>query len=101
MSVCIALLIVSIIALALILWYTQLEDEDLSKVLENKLKKRVEQLQENSFWTSVISSLEREGIDYVTEYENIVKAVTVESVADFAKQVLNGNLKEIVQLPVK
>ena len=75
--------------------------EDLSKVLENKLKKRVEQLQENSFWTSVISSLEREGIDYVTEYENIIKGVTVESVADFAKQVLNGNLKEIVQLPVK
>lgn len=33
MSVCIALLIVSIIALALILWYTQIEDEDLSKVL--------------------------------------------------------------------
>ncbi len=75
--------------------------ENLSKVIENKLKKRVEQLQENSFWTSVISSLEREGIDYVTEYENIVKAVTVESVADFAKQILNGNLKEVVQLPAK
>ena len=75
--------------------------ENLNKVLENKLKKRVEQLQENSFWTSVISSLEREGIDYVTEYENIIKGVTVESVADFAKQILNGDLKEIVQLPVK
>ena len=75
--------------------------ENLSKVVENKLKKRVEQLQENSFWASVISSLERDGIDYVTEYENIVKNITVESVADFAKQVLNGDLKEIVQLPVK
>ena len=75
--------------------------ENLSKVIENKLKKRVEQLQENSFWTSVISSLEREGIDYVTEYENIVKAVTVESVADFAKQIVNGELKEVVQLPAE
>ena len=75
--------------------------ENLSKVVENKLKKRVEQLQENNFWTSVISSLERDGIDYVTEYENIVKNITVESVAEFAKQVANGNLKEIVQLPVK
>ena len=75
--------------------------ENLSKVVENKLKKRVEQLQENNFWTSVISSLERDGIDYVTEYENIVKNITVESVADFAKQIANGNLKEIVQLPVK
>ena len=75
--------------------------EDLSKVLENKLKKRVEQLQENSFWTSVIESENRDGIDYVTEYENIIKGVTVESVADFAKQILNGDLKEIVQLPAK
>ena len=75
--------------------------DNLNKVLENKLKKRVEQLQENSFWTSVISSLEREGIDYVTEYENIIKGVTVESVADFAKQIVNGELKEVVQLPVK
>ena len=75
--------------------------ENLSKVVENKLKKRAEQLQENNFWTSVISSLERDGIDYVTEYENIVKNITVESVAEFAKQVANGNLKEIVQLPVK
>ena len=33
MSLYLALLIVSIIALALILWYTQIEDEDLSKVL--------------------------------------------------------------------
>ena len=75
--------------------------ENLSKVVENKLKKRAEQLQENNFWTSVISSYERDNIDYVTEYENIVKNITVESVADFAKQILNGNLKEVVQLPVK
>ena len=75
--------------------------ENLSKVVENKLKKRAEQLQENNFWTSVISSLERDGIDYVTEYENIVKNITVESVAEFAKQIANGNLKEVVQLPVK
>ena len=75
--------------------------EDLSKVLENKLKKRVEQLQENIFWTSVIESESRDNIDFVTEYENIIKGVTVESVADFAKQILNGNLKEVVQLPVK
>ena len=75
--------------------------ENLSKVIENKLKKRVEQLQENSFWTSVIESENRDGIDYVTEYENIIKGITVESVADFAKQILNGDLKEIVQLPVK
>ncbi len=75
--------------------------EDLSKVLENKLKKRTEELQENGFWTSAIMSQVTDNMDVVTEYENIIKGVTVESVAEFAKQILNGNLKEIVQLPVK
>ena len=75
--------------------------EDLSKVLGNKLKKRTEQLQENAFWTNAISSYVRDGVDVVTEYENIINGVTVESVAEFAKQILNGNLKEIVQLPAK
>ena len=75
--------------------------EDLTKVLENKLKKRTEQLQENRFWISAIESQTRDNIDIISEYENIIKGVTVESVADFAKQVLNGNLKEVVQLPAK
>lgn len=75
--------------------------EDLSKVLENKLKKRTEELQENKFWTNTIVSAKRDNIDFVTEYENIIKGITVESLADFAKQIVNGNLKEVVQLPVK
>ena len=75
--------------------------EDLSKVLENKLKKRTEQLQENRFWTSAIMTQVTDNMDILTEYENIIKGITVESVADFAKQIVNGNLKEVVQLPVK
>ena len=75
--------------------------EDLSKVLENKLKKRTEQLQENRFWASAIMTQVTDDMDILTEYENIIKGITVESVADFAKQILNGNLKEIVQLPAK
>ena len=75
--------------------------EDLSKVLENKLKKRTEELQENRFWANAIVSAERDNIDFITEYENIIKGITVESVADFAKQIVNGNLKEVVQLPAK
>ena len=75
--------------------------EDLSKVLENKLKKRTEELQENRFWTNVILTEVSDNIDLITEYENIIKGITVESLADFAKQIVNGNLKEIVQLPVK
>ena len=75
--------------------------EDLSKVIENKFKKRAEELQENKFWTNAIMTQVTDNMDIVTEYENIVKDITVESVADFAKQIVNGNLKEVVQLPVK
>ena len=75
--------------------------EDLSKVLENKLKKRTEQLQENRFWMSAITTYEIDGIDILTEYENIIKDIDAKSVAKFAKKIYKGNLKEIVQLPVK
>ena len=75
--------------------------EDLSKVLENKLKKRTEQLQENAFWTNAIISNEADDIDILTEYEEIINGITVESLADFTKQILKGNLKEVVQLPAK
>lgn len=77
------------------------KQEDLSKVLENKIKKRTEQLQENSFWSNAIITYSRDNIDILTEYENIIKGITVESLADFTKQILNGNLKEVVQLPAK
>ena len=49
----------------------------------------------------LIDIAKRDNIDFVTEYENIIKGITVESLADFAKQIVNGNLKEVVQLPVK
>ncbi len=75
--------------------------EDLSKVLENKLKKRTEQLQENAFWTNAIISNEADDIDILTEYEEIINGITIESLADFTKQILKGNLKEVVQLPAK
>ena len=75
--------------------------EDLSKVLENKLKKRTEQLQENAFWTNAIISNEADDIDILTEYEEIINGITIESLADFTKRILKGNLKEVVQLPAK
>ena len=75
--------------------------EDLSKVLENKLKKRTEQLQENAFWTNAIISNEADDIDILTEYEEIINGITIESLADFTKQILKGNLKEVVQLSAK
>ena len=75
--------------------------EDLSKVLENKMKKRSEELQENRFWANVIMTQVTDNIDIMTEYEKIIKDIDVKSVAKFAKKITKGSLKEVVQLPVK
>ena len=73
--------------------------EDLTKVVENLYKKRAEQLEENSFWISAINTFEDDKINMVAEYDAIVKSITPQTLADFAKEVLKGYKKEIVQLP--
>ena len=73
--------------------------EDLNKVIENLYKKRAEQLEENGFWINAIDTFEDDKINIVAEYEDIVKSITPKTIADFAKEVLKGNKKEIVQFP--
>ena len=73
--------------------------EDLTKVVENLYKKRTEQLEENGFWINAINTFDDDKIDIVAEYEAIVKSITPQTIADFAKEVLKGCRKEIVQLP--
>ena len=73
--------------------------EDLTKVVENLYKKRAEQLEENGFWINAMNTFEDDHIDIVAEYDAIVKSITPQSIADFAKEVLKGYKKEIVQLP--
>lgn len=75
--------------------------EDLTKVVENLYKKRAEQLEENSFWVSAIETYEEDNINIVAEYDEIVKSITTQTIADFAKEVLKGYKKEIVQLPTE
>ena len=73
--------------------------EDLTKVVENLYKKRAEQLEENSFWLDAIDTFEEDHINIVAEYDDIVKSITPQTIADFTKEVLKGYKKEIVQLP--
>ena len=75
--------------------------EDLNKVVENLYKKRAENLEENSFHTSAIKTLVDDGINIIAEYDEIVKSMTVESIADFTKEILKSYKKEIVQLPLR
>ena len=73
--------------------------EDLSKVVENLYKKRTEQLEENNFWISAMNTYDEDKINIVAEYDAIVKSITPKTISDFAKEVLKGYKKEIVQLP--
>ena len=73
--------------------------EDLSKVVENLYKKRTEQLEENSFWVNAMETFEEDHINMVAEFDGIVKTITPQTIAEFAKEVLKGYKKEIVQLP--
>jgi zinc protease len=75
--------------------------EDLTKVVENLYKKRVEQKEENSFWISAMSDFVEDNINIDAEFDAIVKSITPQTIADFAKEVLKGYNKEVVQLPTK
>ena len=39
-------------------------------------------------------------INIDAEFEDIVKSITTQTIADFAKEVLKGYNKEVVQLPI-
>jgi len=75
--------------------------EDLTKVIENLYKKRAENLEENNFWSTAIEQYEEDGINIVAEYDEIVKSITPQTIADFLKEILKGWNKEVVQLPTE
>jgi len=75
--------------------------EDLNKVIENFYKKRAEELEENSFWMSALQRYVKDGVNIDAEYNDIVKSINPQSLADFTKEVIKGWKKEIVQLPVR
>ena len=75
--------------------------EDLTKVVENLYKKRAENLEENDFWVDAIETFEEDNINIVAEYDEIVKSITPQTLADFAKEVLKGSKKEVIQLPAE
>ena len=75
--------------------------EDLTKVIENIYKKRAEQKEENRFWINVIETFNEDNINIDAEFDAIVKSITPQTIADFAKEVLKGYNKEVVQLPTE
>ena len=46
-------------------------------------------------------TFEEDHINIVAEYDDIVKSITPQTLADFAKEVLKGYKKEVIQLPTE
>ena len=73
--------------------------EDLQKVKEYMVKKHAEDLESNQYWMGCIQAEQRDGLNLMDKYNDVVNGITGQDIADITKQVLNGYKKEAVQLP--
>ena len=73
--------------------------EDLKKVKEFLVKKHSEDLENNRYWMNCIQTQERDGLNPMKDYNDIINGITSDDVANMAKAVLNGYKKEVVQIP--
>ena len=81
---------------------TTIDATALTEAAEQMLKDYATSAKENWFWRSVIQDYLMHGYDGVTGYEQIVKAQTPATIAEFARQLYNaGNKIEIVMAPEK
>ena len=72
------------------------------KAKEYMLKSHADQLKQNGYWTGRIRIWRLWNLDFHTDYENTVEAVTPESVCALVAEVLKaGNEAEIVMLPAE
>lgn len=77
-------------------------EENVNKVKEFTLKNHQEQLIDNNYWASLISSLIVTGIDSHTDFDKVVSSVTPAMVRDFAKKIFSqNNIVEISMSPEK
>ncbi|MDR0941818.1 MAG: insulinase family protein [Bacteroidales bacterium] len=76
--------------------------EDFLKVKEFMLKRIKEQKAENAYWLRTIEEYENNGLDMASDYEQILTAITMNDVQEFAKQLLQQhNKREVIMNPEK
>ena len=74
----------------------------LAKVKEYMLKNHADQLKQNGYWSGRIRTWRMWNLDFHTDYEKTVEAITPASVSNFVAEVLkSGNEAEIVMLPAE
>lgn len=76
--------------------------DDFDKVREFMAKRHGEQLQENGYWSSVISEYYRIGFDGHSDYLQTVESITPKDIQEMAKSILDsGNSAEIIMKGIK
>ena len=56
-------------------------------------------MESNHYWMNCIQSFERDNINPMKDYNDIINGITPDDVANMAKAVLKGYKKEVVQIP--
>jgi len=75
-------------------------ETDLQKAKEYFIKQRQEDMKENYWWNNILVDYYLYNMDFLTAYENMVKALDVKSIHDYAKKVLTqGNIIEVIMRP--
>ena len=75
---------------------------DLQKEKESMLKDYQEDLEKNSWWDNALYNWYIYGVNYITDYEDAVRAITAETVQNTLRQVVEaGNMFEVVMLPAE
>ena len=78
------------------------DPDKLQKVKEYMLKNHGDQLKQNGYWLGQINNWRQWGIDFHTNFEQVVNAQTPESIAAFVTEVLKaGNRADIIMLPAE
>ena len=74
--------------------------KDLQKEKESMLKDFEEDLEKNSYWTTILNEYYNYNINYVEEYKAAVEAITAETVQTTLKKLVDtGNVFEVVMEP--
>ena len=81
---------------------TSIDATAFNEAVENMIKDYNTNIKENWFWMGILSNYLLYGSDKITGYEQIVKAQTPETIAEFARKLYGaGNKIELVMAPEK
>ena len=76
--------------------------DKLAKVKEYMLKNHGDQLKTNGYWAGRIGAWRKWGLDFHTDYEQVVNAQTPDSISAFVRELLKaGNRAEVIMLPAE